>query len=217
MARSIWGVDSAAAVTPALYDCVIENFGKPEFWGRYLNTIPNVSDGLTVEEINRLRGNGVRVMPIYNDFAEAVGYRAGEIAAANAIFHARRLGFPTGVRVFANIENFFDVDEAWIRAWVDAFYPSGYKPGFYKDPLEGSFSEEYCAAIANSERVKVQSVLWSAEPEPGVTTKQNRPQRFTPAKPPCDTNVWAWQYGRDADVCPIDTVLSDRRLYDDMW
>ncbi|MDE5412718.1 glycoside hydrolase domain-containing protein [Alkalihalobacterium chitinilyticum] len=217
MARSIWGVDSAAAVTPALYDCVLENFGKPEYWGRYLTTIPNVSDGLTSEEIQRLRGNGIRVMPIYNEFLEAVGYRTGEITAANAIFHARRLGFPTRVRIFANIENFFDVDEAWIRGWVDAFYPSGYKPGFYHDPLEGPFSDAYCTAVENSERVKVQSVLWSAEPEPGTTTKQNRPQRFTPAKPPCEANVWAWQYGRDAEECPIDTVLADRRLYDDMW
>lgn len=217
MPRTVWGVDSAAAVTPNLLNCVIQNFGKPEYWGRYLNTIPNVSDGLTQEEIQRLRGEGIRVMPIYNDFGRAVGYRDGEIAATNAIFHARRLGFPTGIRIFANIEHFFEVDEAWIRGWVDAFYPSGYKPGFYHDPDRGVFSPAYCAAVQASERVKVQSVLWSAEPEPGVTRKQNRPRQFAPSKPPCEANVWGWQYGRDAEACPIDTNLIDQRLYHDLY
>lgn len=214
---AIWGVDSASAVTEDLYQCVVNNFGKPDYWGRYLNTIANVSDGLTRGEIQFLRGNGIRVLPIYNDFRAALTYRAGEITATNAIYHARRLGIPEGIRIFANVENFFDVDEAWIRGWVDTLFPSGYTPGFYHDPVEGPFEAAYCEAIAASPRVRDQSVLWSAEPQPGVSTRQNQPRQFRPEKPPCAANVWGWQYGRDADACPIDTNLIEKRLYDQLY
>lgn len=217
LVRTAWGVDSAASVTEQLYQCVVNNFGKPDFWGRYLNTITNVSEGLTKEEIQLLRRNGVRILPIYNDFKAATTYRSGEISATNALYHARRLNIPTGVRIFANVENFFDVDEAWIRGWVDTFYPSGYFPGFYHDPVEGPFKTAFCAASNSNERVRSQSVLWSSEPQIGVTTRQNMPRQFRPEKPPCEANVWAWQYGKDADPCPIDTNLIDNRLYNQLW
>ncbi|WP_026674569.1 glycoside hydrolase domain-containing protein [Alkalihalobacterium bogoriense] len=217
MVRTVWGVDSASAVSPSLFECVVNQFGKPEYWGRYLTTVENVSDGLTQEEIQFLQDNRIKIMPIYNVFREAVGYRQGEITATNAIFHARRLGIPTGTFIFANIEHFFMIDEAWLRGWIDAFYPSGFKPDFYNDPVRGQFNEAFCQAVINHKRVKEQAVLWSAEPENGVTTKQNRPRTFAPATPDCDALVWGWQYGRDAEECPIDTNLIDRKLYESLW
>ncbi|WP_096199138.1 glycoside hydrolase domain-containing protein [Bacillus sp. FJAT-45350] len=217
MPRTLWGVDSAAAVSEDLYNCVIENFGKPEYWGRYLTTVPNVSDGITSDEVARLRGNGIRILPIYNVFREAVGYRQGKITANNSVFQARRLGIPTGSVIFANVEHFFNVDEGWIRGWVDAFYPSGYLPGFYHDPVQGNFSSAFCEAVENNEQVRIQSILWSAEPEPGTTSKQNRPRRFAPASVQCEANVWGWQYGRDAEQCPIDTNLITQQMYDVLW
>lgn len=216
MSRYLWGVDSAASVKENLYNCVINNFGKPMFWGRYLTTIQNVNEGLTPTEIRFLHQKGVKVMPIYNDFREAVGYRQGQVVARNAIFNAQRLGFPKGTFIFANIEKFFKVDEAWIRGYVDTFYPSNYRPGIYNDPQEGDFSKAFCEAAKKHERVRVQTVLWSAQPEPGVTAQKDAPT-FNPAKPPCVGNVWAWQYGRDAKACPIDTNLLDQRIYDNLW
>ena len=216
MAPELWGVDSAVKVTDEVYNCVLNSYGKPSYWARYLTTIPNVNEGLTREEINFLHQKGVRIMPIYNDFRQATGYRNGQIVARNAIFHAQRLGTPKNKFIFANVERFFDVDEAWIRGWVDTFYPSGYRPGIYHDPEEGNFSNAYCQAIKKDEKVKVQTVLWSAKPEPGATPQKDAP-KFNPAKPPCEANVWAWQYGRDAKDCPIDTNLIDRRLYDNLW
>lgn len=217
LVRTSWGVDSATAVTESLYQCVVTNFGKPDYWGRYLNTIANVSDGLTKEEAQLLRRNGTRILPIYNDFRSATTYRAGEISATNAIYHARRLQIPTGVRIFANVENFFDVDSDWIRGWVDTFYPSGYKQGFYQDPTKGPFEQAFCEAATASNRVRTQSVLWSAQPELGVSTRANMPRQFNPTKLSCDAVVWAWQYGRDAEQCPIDTNLIDSKLYNDLW
>ncbi|RBW69161.1 glycoside hydrolase domain-containing protein [Bacillus taeanensis] len=216
MARKLWGVDSAAAVTDDLYNCVVKNYGKPSYWGRYLTTVENVSDGLTKEEIRLLHNRGVKVLPIYNVFKEAVGYEKGKIAALNTLFHARRLGFPKDVYLFANVEKFFNVDEGWIRGWVDGIYPSGYRPGIYSDPSQESFNRAYCLAVSNSDKVGKQVVLWSQEPTPGVSKASKAPD-YKPMSPPCTVNVWAWQYGENAPECPIDTNLMDQRLYNKLY
>ena len=85
MNRVVWGVDSAAAVTEALYRCVVENFGHPDFWGRYLNTIPNISDGLTSEEIMYLKNQGIKIMLIYNNFS------ASEVCPIDTLLVQERL------------------------------------------------------------------------------------------------------------------------------
>ncbi|MCD8511598.1 MAG: DUF1906 domain-containing protein [Bacillus sp. (in: Bacteria)] len=215
MPNVIWGVDSAAAVNQDLFNCVVNNFGRPDLWGRYLNTIENVSEGLTREEIAFLKDRGIKVMPIYNNFRRAVGRAAGRVAAQNAIYNAQRLGIREGVFIFANVERFFEVDADWIIAWIERFYNSPYRPGIYHDPVEGPFNEAYCEAVRRSKLVREQAVLWSAEPEVGVSSKQAYPT-FSPATPTCRANVWAWQYGRDAEECPIDTVLVLRKLYTEL-
>lgn len=216
MSRYLWGVDSAQRVTDDLLNCVRTNYGKPNYWGRYLTTVEKVSDGLTVAEINFLHQKGIKIMPIYNDFKTAIGYRNGQVVARNAIFNAGRLGFPKGTFIFADIEDFFKVDEAWIRGLVDSFYISNYRPGIYNYPQTGEFSSAFCKANKNSERVRIQTVLWSAEPAPGVSKEKNAP-KYNPASPACEGNIWAWQYGRDSKFCPIDTNLIDYRIYDNLW
>lgn len=216
MPNEIWGVDSAARATQDLYNCVNRSFGKPAFWGRYLTTVPNVSDGLSESEIGFLHRNGVRILPIYNDFSSATGYRNGRVAASNAIFHARRLGIPKAKFLFANTERTFEIDEAWIRGWVDAMYPSGYRPGIYADPSTIAFNRAYCTAASNNEQVSKQLVIWSQEPTPGPTSKTDAPA-FKPVAPPCLANVWGWQYGENAEACPIDTNLIEPRLYESLW
>ncbi|WP_062050180.1 glycoside hydrolase domain-containing protein [Bacillus sp. JCM 19034] len=208
-----WGVDSASAVTEELLECVRTQFGQPDFWGRYLHTIENVSDGLTSDEIRLIQNNGIKLMPIYNNFTDAIGSRAGTVAARNAIFRARQLGITEGTFIFANIENFFNVDADWIIAWVEAFQTGPYRPAMYADPDEGPFNEAYCESTERSSLVLEQSVIWSAEPELEPTSKQGAPRNFQPSRPNCEANVWAWQYGRDAATCPIDTVLMESRLF----
>jgi hypothetical protein len=216
MPDPIWGVDSAAPVTEQLLRCVKNAYGTPKVWGRYIKTVPGAADGLTRSEIDLIHRNGIKIMPIYSDFREAVGTRSGQTTARNAIYNSQRLGIPRGVVVFANIERWFNVDDAWIRAWVDTFYTSDYKPGIYHWPLQGGFSSAYCKAEAASERVRTQTVLWSGEPAPGVTPEQEAPE-FKPASPPCRGNVWAWQYGRDSTVCPVDTNLISPQLLPLLW
>ncbi|MFD2043612.1 glycoside hydrolase domain-containing protein [Ornithinibacillus salinisoli] len=216
MPNVIWGVDSATAVNQELFSCVVNNFGKPRFWGRYLSTVPNVSGGLTEQEVGLLHGNNVKILPIYNDYNAAVGYREGRVAASNAVYHARRLGIPKDIFLFANTERFFDIDEAWIRGWVDAIFPSGYRPGIYADPTTSSFNESYCAAVRNNAHVRSQVVIWSQEPTPG-STPANQSPAYNPTKPTCEANVWGWQYGENAETCPIDTNLIDTRLFNNLW
>ncbi|MCH1623965.1 glycoside hydrolase domain-containing protein [Ferdinandcohnia quinoae] len=211
MPRYVWGVDSAAVVNEDLYTCVKNNFGNPRFWGRYLTAIPNVSEGLTKEEIAFIRNKGIKVLPIYNVFSEAIGYSRGQIAARNAVFNARRLGIPNNTAIFANVEHFFEVDEGWLRGWVESMYPTGFRSGIYNDPVKGGFSNAYCEAVKKNNQIATQAILWSAEPEPGVTKERNAP-KFKPATPNCKANVWVWQYGRDSKQCPIDTNLADQRL-----
>lgn len=212
MPKFIWGVDSAQSVTPELFECVMKNFSFPNYWGRYLTTVPNASEGLTNEEIQFMKSKGIKLLPIYNDFRASTGYREGQVVARNAIFQARRLGLPKGTPIFANVERFFTVDDGWIRAWVETFIPSGYLSGFYHDPTEGRFNNEFCQAVQNNNQIKSQAILWSAEPDPGVTNNKKAPS-FNPKKVNCDSTVWAWQYGRDTTTCPIDTNLIDNRLF----
>jgi hypothetical protein len=92
----VWGVDSASPVNESLLQCVMREFGKPLFWGRYLSTVPRAADGLTQGEIAFLHRQNIKILPIYNDFREAVGYQLGKDAARQAIRHATRLGITKG-------------------------------------------------------------------------------------------------------------------------
>lgn len=212
MVKYYWGVDSAVQVDNEVLRCVQNHFGDPDFWARYLSTVPNASEGLTKAELQFLRSKGIKVMPIYNYFTSSIGRQAGSVAAQNAIYNARRLGIRKGTVLFANVERFFDVDANWLIGWVDTMYDSSYRPGFYYDPLIGDFNKAYCQAVEEEEKVKTQAVLWSAKPEKGISSKRAQPQ-FNPRKPNCPAHVWAWQYGRNAKVCPIDTNLADLKLY----
>jgi hypothetical protein len=212
MAKVFWGVDSSVSVDEEIWRYVHKNFGEPDFWGRYLSTVPNTSEGLTKKEIQYLRSKGIKVMPIFNNFTRTVGRQEGRVAARNAIYNAKRLGIRKGTVLFANVERFFDVDASWLIGYVETMYTSIYRPGFYYDPIEGDFNQVYCHAVEQSELVKNQAVLWSAKPEKGVSSKRKQP-KFNPRKPNCPSNVWAWQYGRDARISPVDTNLADLKLY----
>lgn len=216
MSRFIWGVDSSINVTNDLYQCVVRKFGYPKFWGRYLTRVPHVSEGLSIEEISFIKSKGIKILLIYNNFQNAIGLKQGQVAASNAIYHAKRFGAPKGTIIFANIEKFMDVDAEWIKAWVERIYISGYRSGFYNDPVHGDFNKAFCKAVQENEKVKNQAVLWSAEPETG-TTPENKAPNFRPRTPDCRKDIWIWQYGRNAKECAIDTNLADPRILGYLW
>lgn len=216
MVNTIWGVDSATNVNNILFECVRRNYGMPKYWGRYLTRVEGAAEGLTTNEVRFLHQKGVKIIPIYSAFRRATGFSSGQIIARNALFHARRLRIPKGLLLVANIEHFFEVDAAWIRGWTTTIQLNGYRPGIYHDPIKGKFSAAYCQAVSASPEVASQLVLWSAEPEPGVSKEADAPS-YAPASPPCTAQVQIWQYGRDSRVCPIDTNLMRRSLYNLLW
>ncbi len=211
LARKVWGVNSTSPVNQEFFIWVRKNLGLPKYWGRYLTEIPNVSSGLTKMEINFLRNKGIKILPIYNVVSEEIGYEHAQVAGRNAVYHARRLGFPKETVLFANLENLHNVDALWIRGWAETLIPSGYRAGFYHDSERGSFAQAFCQAVKDNNDIATQTILWSVETETGTSTERKAP-RFNPATPSCRANVWLWQYGRDMNKGPIDTNLADERI-----
>lgn len=181
-----------------------------------MTQVDGAAEGLIQTEIELLHNSGTKIIPIYSKLTAAIGSREGRTTAQNAIYHARRLGIPEGTIIFAKIERFFEIDVDWILGYVEAMYATGFKPGFYSDPGEGNFNSAYCQAVTQNDQVAVQAVLWSAEPESGISKQRNAP-KFDPAKPNCKANILGWQYGRDASTCPINTNLINPRLYNLLW
>ncbi len=213
-----WGVDSAAAVTTPFLNCVVQHYGVPQVWGRYINQVSGVCDGLSGEEVALLHGHGVRVLPIYNGFASAIGSIAGQQAAVDAVQLAKALGIPGGTPIFADIEVNYSVDAPWILAWVQQVNDAGYKAGMYGNPINGLFSAAYCQALNQHVSLSDQVLIWSNEWEPGVSLRSAAPV-WNPAKPHCDSAVVAWQYGENGVICPqgIDTDLILPSLYQQLW
>src|SRR5690625_939988 len=88
-----WGVDSASYTDEDLLQCVQDNFGQADVWGRYLGDIEGVSQGLDPDEVSRLHENDIRILVIYNHFSEATGYDHGVNEAEKAIrSEERRVG-----------------------------------------------------------------------------------------------------------------------------
>lgn len=212
-----FGVDSAARVTSSFYDCVVNQYGKPDFWGRYLTRVSGVSDGLSASEVALLHSKGVKILPIYNQFSQATGYSYGQQVGQMAITAAKSLGMPNGVPIFADVEVMYAVDAQWVRGYVETLLASPYPPGIYANPTNGSFNQSYCTAISENSSIE-QTIIWSNEPEPGVSSKSSAPA-WNPAKPTCTSTVSGWQYGENGTACSsgIDTDLVLPTLYDKLW
>ncbi len=172
----------------------------------------------TAAEVTFLHEQGVRILPIFNNFSRATEYADGVTEANDAIAVARRLGIPKGVVIFADIEADYVVDEAWIRGWADIMEKSKYVPGIYHNPITGGSSQAYCTAVRNDATVARNVILWSNEREPGITTKANAPA-WHPSAPPCSGRTLAWQYGENgtAGSHGIDTDLVHPSLLPYLW
>ncbi|PFN80671.1 hypothetical protein COJ85_30160 [Bacillus sp. AFS076308] len=212
----VWGVDTASNVDQAFLQCIKDNYGEPSVFGRYLETKGDVSMGLTKEEVELLHQQGIKILPIFNHFTEAVGYDKGVAEAKEAIAYAQRIGIPKGVAIFADIEPTYPVDEAFIKGWVDTLASSPYKPGIYGVfTPDSKLSAAYQAAASNHKNVQDQTVLWSSNPDPGVTAKNKAPA-FQPGAPK-NMNISIWQYGIDGEACNIDTNLIQSTVLNKLW
>lgn len=212
----LWGVDTASPLDQAFLQCVVDNFGKPAVFGRYLETKEGVSTGLTPEEVELLHQQGIKIIPIYNHFTNATTYESGVQEAQAAIAYAQQIGIPEGKAIFADIEPTYPVDEAFIHGWVETLLGSPYKPGIYGVfTNESALTAAYQAAIAANQNVQSQTIIWSSNPDPGVTPQTNAPE-FQPGAPE-NVPVSIWQYGIDGETCNIDTNLIQSNILDFLW
>lgn len=212
----LWGVDSASLTDETLYACVAENFGDPQIWGRYLEDKDGVSYGLTSEEVELLHQNGVAILVIYNHFTDGTSYDKGVADAEYAIAYAERIGVPEGVAIFANVEPFYPIDSDFILGWYDTISSSVYTPAIY-----GVFSEgeevrvAFEAAAEENSSILDEMIIWSNQPQVGITTEGNAPE-YSP-EGPNEGLTWAYQYGLDAETCNIDTNLFQSSIMDFVW
>jgi hypothetical protein len=215
-AQLLWGVDTASKVDQAFLRCVVNNYGLPSIFGRYLETKEGVSTGLTPEEVELLHHQGIKIIPIYNHFTNATNYENGTLEAQEAIAYAQQFGIPEGKAIFADIEPTYPVDEAFIRGWVDTLLGSPYKPRLYGlFTNESALTAAYQAAIAANQNVQTQTIIWSSNPDPGVTPQANAPE-FQPGAP-ANVPVSIWQYGIDGEACNIDTNIIQSTILDFLW
>jgi hypothetical protein len=212
----LWGVDTASKLDQAFLQCVVDNYGKPAVFGRYLETKEGVSTGLTPEEVELLHKQGIKIIPIYNHFTNATTYENGAQEAQAAIAYAQQIGIPEGKAIFADIEPTYPVDEAFIQGWVDTLLGSPYEPGIYGVFTNDSeLTAAYQAAIASNQNVQSQTIIWSSNPDPGVTPQANAPE-YQPGAPE-NVPVSIWQYGIDGETCNIDTNLIQSNILDFLW
>lgn len=208
-----WGVDSASYTDENLYQCVVENFGKPNVWGRYLGDIEDVSAGLDQDEVNYLHENDAHILVIYNHFSEATGYDHGVEEAEQAISLAEELNIPEGVAIFGDIEPDYPVDQDFINGWYETLVSSPYQPGLY-----GVFNEDselFKSFHQTTKDTKKNTILWTAYPQEEITSKDDAP-KYNPNGPD-DAKVFGWQYAINAKTCNIDTNLFSDDMIDVLW
>ncbi|GGA80796.1 glycoside hydrolase domain-containing protein [Ornithinibacillus halotolerans] len=208
-----WGVDSATYTDEDFLGCVVDNYGQPAIWGRYLGDKEDVSFGLDKEEVELLHDNDIKILVIYNHVEDARGYDNGVAHAEEAIAMASDLGIPEGVAIFVDIEPDYPVDAEFMEGWYDAMSDSDYEPGVY-----GVFSEEndiFAAYESMKNEAQENTIVWTAFPQAEITTKEDAPE-FDPTGPE-KSKLYGWQYAIDGETCNIDTNLFNGNMMEFLW
>ena len=208
-----WGVDSASYTDKEFLGCVVDNYGKPVIWGRYLGEKEGVSAGLDSDEVKLLHDNDIKILVIYNHVEDARSHDNGVEHAKQAISMAKDLEIPEGVAIFADIEPEYPVDAAFMEGWYATLADSNYEPGVY-----GVFSEdsELLNAYNSMEKDPLEkTIVWTAYPQKDITAKEDAPD-FNPQGPE-NAKTFGWQYAIDGETCNIDTNLFNGNMLDFVW
>jgi hypothetical protein len=181
-----WGIDTVDNVeTGNVIAQTTSELGAPQFVGRYLIYSSEISGA----EAKYIHKQGLSILLI-DDPNRA--FTSGTTDARQALAQATSLGVPHGVAIFRDVETTDPITSTYIAAYVAAFVGSGYVPGFYENPINGSFSGAYCALTAAAVRG---ALLYSSEPEhTGSNPRRSARPHFGPNVPGCANRTAAWQY-----------------------
>lgn len=166
---------------------------------------------MTAADVTVAHSHGVKILPYFFNFpcGETTGAGNGASYAQMAIAAAQKIGMPTGVAIFVDIEpNSTDcpsnVDRGFVKAWFDTLNPSGYLAGYYVDAQGTQFNSAYCGAVAAEPAIGTSSFIQSFTPQVGISRKPG-PSPFAPNLTSCASQVYAWQYGINNPSPNIDT------------
>lgn len=208
-----WGVDSAVASNDGLYECVSDNFVKPDVFGRYLGNQKDVSDGLTEKEVSYLHEKNVGILLIYNHVTEATTKEQGVDHAKQAIDLAKELDAPKGVALFVDIEPNYKIDAVFLNGWYETIEDSSYEAGIY-----GVFDDDNALMEAyNQAEIDVQKkmIIWTAYPQKEITSNDEAPKFESHG--PEHGKVYGWQYPIDTEDCTVDTNLFSSDMMKYLW
>lgn len=205
----LWGVDTTSFVTSAFLSEVGNNFGTPQFIGRYIDA--RSFSPMTATEASFIHSRGIHILPILSDFGGDTGKSTGVSRANDALAKAQTLGIPKGTVLIVDLETGSAVDAGYIEGWYNTVTAAGYTAGYYENPLPGSgeFNGAFCTAIGADAAV-AGALLYSAEPSPGRTPESSAPA-FGPDGLLCNGQnlgglTRIWQYGlQGAGAVNIDT------------
>jgi hypothetical protein len=209
-----WGVDFFDHITLPFYNSVVQTYGAPDFWGRYIGNAPGFANDMDLSEAPFAHSYGFAILPIYFNYAPSAvnGYATGQAYATLAISDAQqRLKISPGVALFTDIEEAAGVnpDAAFIQGWYERFnstftyvynrkkhtYQAGYyKAGYYGNGTSTSrFASAYCSAVNVEAQIGTNAFIWTSNPTGSRTGKTNAPV-YGPFTPSCTNQTVAWQY-----------------------
>jgi hypothetical protein len=191
----LWGIDTIDNVQTA-NDIAMTNddLGSPSLVGRYL--IFERGQSIASTEVQYIHSLNLKILLIVDQAnRNLLGATVAVAEAQAAIAAAQNLGVPAGTALFRDVETNSPIDPAYVTAWYSTVLASGYVPAFYENPLNGPFSANYCAAVAQNAAIGTGTFLWSSEPEQqGSDPHQSARPSWAPSQPPCQSTTVAWQY-----------------------
>ena len=200
-----FGVDSLDDARLILPETTAAAGQKPQFWMRYLGG----RGGASAAEIAALRQDGIAVglISATAGAARMAGtYTDGQTDANAVISAAQKLGAPSNVRLFLDIEAGWNPSASYLLGWCEAQVAGALAGagGIYCDPCDPGMQSALAAMMAMWRYPGNAPVLWSAEPEPGAAS-------IPPWGPAtcAGLNVVLWQYAENAYGGIVDCDLAD--------
>ncbi|HEU5226676.1 MAG TPA: peptidoglycan-binding protein [Ktedonobacteraceae bacterium] len=194
----LWGVDTTSFVTSSFLSEVGNNFGTPQFIGRYIDALS--FSPISASEASFIHSKGIHILPILSDFGGDTGLNTGVSRANDAIAKAHALSIPKGTILVVDIEAGEAVDAGYVEGWNNTIAAAGYVVGYYENPLPGSsqFNSAFCTAVGSDSGV-ANAMLFSSEPSLGRTPASSKPP-FGPDGLLCNGqdrggHTLIWQYG----------------------
>lgn len=208
-----FGVDTETKVDEllqhnlTLFDWIRKNQGFPYFVGRRING----ENALTKAELNYIRNNGSKAIPIFKPYLEMCGKDNARVAVAIL----EELEMEKGISVYAELDA-NNATEEFLKDFVSAILDNGYTPGFYVDTDSYyKFDRQYSRAYQANEKLMKQCKIWATSPEMEEYYEtrnghNEKPEFWGPFAPSCITKeqISFWQYGKKAH--PVNAYNGNR-------